>query len=337
MNLIIVGATGLVGQSFINLLKNFDTSYYKISLVASSNSEGKVIKVNDDSFIVETLDEVKKYLNKNEFSIFVNCSSKTVAEEINMILMNHKGVMIDNSSKYRMIMNVPLIVPHINMDNYINQKIIANPNCSTIILSCLLNPIKHLGFKRLVVSTYQAVSGAGKSGLQELNKQIKDYTLGKNIESNVFQYQAVNNCFVHDSPKLENGYSEEEIKMVNETSKIFNRIIPLSCTCIRVPVMRSHCLSVNIEFKNDTTRDEIIKLLKNDKELIIVEEGEPTSLSSTLNEKVFVGHIRKDFSQKNTFNFFISGDQILRGASYNAFMILKKLDYQLRGIVGKNI
>ena len=337
MNLIIVGATGLVGQSFINLLKKFDTSYYKISLVASKNSEGKIIKVNDDSYIIITLDEVVAFLDKNEYSIFVNCSSKSVAEEINMILMNQKGIMIDNSSRFRMDMNVPLIVPHINMSSYINQKIIANPNCSTIILSCLLNPLKNIGFKRLVVSTYQAVSGAGKSGMKELDDQMKNYVEGKNIDNKVFKYQCVNNCFVHDSPKLANGYSEEEIKMVNETTKIFNHIIPLSCTCIRVPVMRSHCLSVNIEFKNDTTCDEIIKLLKNDKELVVVEEGEPTSIDSSMNEKVYVGHIRKDFSQKNTFNFFISGDQILRGASYNAFMILKNLDFQLKGIVGKHI
>lgn len=337
MNLIIVGATGLVGTSFINLLKNFDTSFYKISLVASNNSEGKVIKVNDDSFIVETLDEVKEYLDKNEYSIFINCSSKAVAVEINTILKTQKGIMIDNSSKYRMDKNIPLIVPHINMDSFMNQKIIANPNCSTIILSCLLNPLKHLGLKRLVVSTYQAVSGAGKIGINELNQQIINYSKGYNIESNVFKYQALNNCFVHDSPKLENGYSEEELKMVNETSKIFNDIIPLSCTCIRVPVMRSHCLSVNIEFKNEVSYDDIIMLLKNDKEIIVVEEGEPTSLSSTLSEKVYVGHIRKDFSQINTFNFFISGDQILRGASYNAFMILKNLDNQLRGLVNSHM
>jgi len=260
-------------------------------------------------------------------NIFINCSSKQVALEI--VEKFPKSYMIDNSSQFRMNSMCPLIVPHINMDSYNNQKIIANPNCTTIILSCLLNPLKEFGFKRLIVSTYQAVSGAGIKGIDELYNQQKIRDVS-NMEKKVFKYICANNCFVHDSPKLSNGYSEEEMKMLNETNKIFNTNIPISCTCIRVPVLRSHCLSVNIEFSSNVNPIELLINLEKDKNLIILPfNQEPTSIISSNQEKVYVGHIRKDNSNENTYNFFISGDQILRGASYNAFLILEHIYKQL--------
>ena len=321
LNLVIVGATGLVGKSFIKYL---ETSSMKFNLyfIASENSSGLTINFKNNFYKIITLEMIPNKINCKE-TIFVNCSSKMIASIIEK--KYDKSYLIDNSSQFRMNDKYPLIVPHINMESFINQRVISNPNCSTIILACLLHPLREFGFKRLIVSTYQAVSGAGKSGIDELYNQQNS----KILKNNVFKYICANNCFIHDSPKLNNGYSEEEMKMFNETNKIFDKDIPLSCTCVRVPVVRSHCLSVNIEFKNEINPIKMIKNLEKDNNLILLPfDNEPTSIISSNQEKVYVGHIRKDLSNDNAYNFFISGDQILRGASYNAFLILENL-YEL--------
>lgn len=326
MDLIVVGSTGLVGLSFIEYLKNLNINFLrKIDLyfISSEKSKGKIIYEN---YKIITLEDYFQKKSKN-FKIFINCANNTISRIIKNFLDDNYGIMIDNSSEFRMDKRFPLIVPHINFKSLKDQKIISNPNCSTIILSCLIKPLFDLKIKKINVSTYQAVSGAGKEGIEEYNNQIKqthDNTIKKS-NNNIFKYKCVGNCFVHDSEKTPIGYSKEELKMILETNKIFDSKIKINCTCVRVPVVRSHCLSVSIEFFEDQPSYLIDDLIGYDDNLILMKENEPDSLISSNQEKVFVGHIRKDYYDSNIYHFFISGDQILRGASYNAFKILENI------------
>lgn len=266
-------------------------------------------------------------------NIYVNCANSDQAIEI-VSKMTSKSYLIDNSSQYRMTENIPLVIPEINFDDIkkYNSQIIANPNCSTIILAMLLNPfIKNSHkIKRIVVSTYQAASGAGKVGLDELLIQTNEFVNQKELTTNYWKQQYLFNTFVHNSPIDSNGYCQEENKLINETTKIFNMKINISPTCIRVPVLRSHCESVNIEFENEIDYHSILNLIKNEKETLeLINDNHifPSSISSNNKQQVQVGHIRQDFSlDKNKgWNFWISGDQLLRGAAYNAYLIYKKL------------
>lgn len=323
-NIIIIGASGLVGIEFIKLIKN--QKKYNLFLI-SFNNVGKICPIT--GFEYKAFDEID--YSKN--NIYVNCANSDQAIEI-VSKMTSKSYLIDNSSQYRMTENIPLVIPEINFDDIkkYNSQIIANPNCSTIILAMLLNPfIKNSHkIKRIVVSTYQAASGAGKVGLDELLIQTNEFVNQKELTTNYWKQQYLFNTFVHNSPIDSNGYCQEENKLINETTKIFNMKINISPTCIRVPVLRSHCESVNIEFENEIDYDTILNLIKNEKETLeLINDNHifPSSISSNNKQQVQVGHIRQDFSlDKNKgWNFWISGDQLLRGAAYNAYLIYKKL------------
>ena len=325
-NLIIVGASGLVGKSFINLVEKSDLNFKNIYFITSERSEGDIIRFRNQEYkyILFSDDIFNKDLN-----YVINCANKNIAEKL--ILLPENNIIIDNSNAFRMKEGIPLVIPHINFTKY---KYIANPNCSTIILCCLLNPLRMYGFKRLVVSTYQSASGAGLEGLDELKLQQKELSENKDIKDITTTFwgkQYVNNCFVHNTKIQDNFYNEEENKLMNETSKIMGEKVNLTVTCIRVPVYQSHCLSINIEFENEITYYDIVKNIKSDENLVLMDKKSdnifPETLSSTNNEKVYVGHIRPDLSlpKNKGWNFWISGDQILRGASYNAFKILEKL------------
>jgi aspartate-semialdehyde dehydrogenase len=321
-NIIVVGATGLVGIEFVKLIGNQDNL-----ILISSNSIGKICPITGLEY--KALSDID--YSKN--NMFINCANSDQAIEIES-KMNLNSYLIDNSSQYRMNTDVPLVIPEINFEdikNY-NSRIIANPNCSTIILAMLLNPFlkNNYKIKRIVVSTYQAASGAGKVGLDELLIQTNEFVMKKDLTTNYWKQQYLFNTFVHNSPIDSNGYCQEENKLINETPKIFNTKINISPTCIRVPVLRSHCESVNIEFENEIEYDTILNLIINEKEtleLINDNHNFPTSMSSNNKHLVQVGHIRQDFSlDKNRgWNFWISGDQLLRGAAYNAYLIMKKL------------
>ena len=326
-NLIIVGASGLVGKSFINLVEKSDLKFKNIYFITSERSEGETIIFRNKEY------KYNKYSDdifNKDLNYVINCANKNIAERL--ILLPENNIIIDNSNAFRMRDNIPLVVPHINFTEYkYIYKYIANPNCSTIILCCLLNPLKMYGFKRLVISTYQAASGAGLEGLEELKLQQKELVENKDITTTFWGKQYANNCFVHNTKIQDNFYNEEENKLMNETSKIMGEKVNLTVTCIRVPVYQSHCLSVNIEFENEITYYDIVKNIKADENLVLMDNKSnnifPETLSSTNNEKVYVGHIRPDLSlpKNKGWNFWISGDQILRGASYNAFKILQKL------------
>lgn len=337
-NLFIVGASGLVGKSFINLIEKSNLNFNNYYFITSERSEGEsIIFKNKEYKYIKYSDDI--FMNNNTINInfIINCANKNIAEKLmtHCVLLKEKNMqskyyVIDNSNAFRMKEGIPLVVPHINsINNNINY--IANPNCSSIILCCLLNPLRMYKFKRLVVSTYQAASGAGLEGLEELKLQQKELVEDKELTTTFWGKQYVNNCFVHNTKIENNFYNEEENKLMNETSKIMGEKVNLTVTCIRVPVYQSHCLSVNIEFENEITYYDIVRHILQDENLVLMDNKSnnifPETISSTNNEKVYVGHIRPDLSlHKNKgWNFWISGDQILRGASYNAFKILEKL------------
>jgi aspartate-semialdehyde dehydrogenase len=333
-NLIIVGSSGLVGKSFIDLIEKSNLNFKNYYFITSERSEGKTIifKNNEYKYILYSDDIFKK----DEINFIINCADKNIAERLMLLSLSKNNIVIDNSNAFRMKEGIELVVPHINMPiiNFTkSNNYIANPNCSTIILCCLLQPLRMYKFKRLVISTYQAASGAGLDGLEELKLQQKELVEGKELTTTFWGKQYVNNCFVHNTKIQDNFYNEEENKLMNETSKIMGEKVNLTVTCIRVPVYQSHCLSVNIEFENDINYYDIVRHILQDENLVLLDKKSnnifPETLSSTNNEKVYVGHIRPDLSlpKNKGWNFWISGDQILRGASYNAFKILEKLIY----------
>jgi len=325
MQLIIVGINGLVGQEFIKLIQQDEYCLKSIVFVGSERSKGTIFKFKNNNYTMITLDEH----NWENDGIYINCADGEQAKLINS-KMTKDSILIDNSSYFRLNENVPLVVPEINFPKEKNR-IYANPNCSTIILNLLMKPLfDKFGIKRVVVSTYQAASGAGKNGLDELLTQTKENL--DNLTTNFWGKQYIHNTFVHNTPiNMFNGYNEEECKIMSETKKIFNKNIPITSTCIRVPVLRSHCESVNIELEKSTNYEEILNVLNKAYYLEVLDDKEkrifPESITSNNRMKVQVGHIRKDLSLEDGFgwNFWISGDQLLRGAAGNAYLILKEL------------
>jgi aspartate-semialdehyde dehydrogenase len=244
------------------------------------------------------------------------------------------AVVVDNSSAYRMDPEVPLIVPEINPQKIKDHKgIIANPNCSTIIGIVPVWPLHQINpVKRMVVSTYQAASGAGMSAMLELENQAREILAGKPPTRNVFPHQIAFNCFSHNSLLGPNGYNEEETKMVKETRKIFDCAeIAITATCIRIPVMRAHCESINLEFTKPITPDQVREILKKAPGVSVLDDREhnrfPMPIDATGKDDIFVGRIRQDESLPNNrgINLWVSGDQLRKGAALNAVQIAEVL------------
>ena len=329
MELNIIGATGLVGKEIIKLLEKIELKKIEnINFIASKNSKGVNIKFKNIDYQIEMLENI----DFNKQNITINCSSSEIAKDIFQKNYDNTNMyFIDNSSALRMLKTVPLVVPHINFpENYNN--FFANPNCSTIILSCLLKPLIDYKIERIIISSYQAASGAGKEGLDELYLQMNQLINNKVLTTDFWKRQYIGNCFVHNSELTESFYNTEEVKLINETKKILkNYDIGITATCIRVPTIRSHCMSVNIQFKIPIDYKQIIKLLKEDPNIVLMDDKKtnnfPDTIVSSNDTRVYVGHIRSDSSLKQNigWNFWISGDQLLRGAAYNAVMILNKL------------
>jgi aspartate-semialdehyde dehydrogenase len=244
------------------------------------------------------------------------------------------AVVIDNTSAFRMKDGIPLVVPEVNPEQiHKHNGIIANPNCSTIIMNVPVWPLhKANRIKRVVVSTYQAVSGAGAWGLYELDAQMKAYAAGQPIAKEKFPHQIVNNLFSHNSKVAENGYNEEENKMVNETRKIFGDAkIMITATCVRVPVPRAHCESINIEFERPMTPSQVREILAKAPGVKIVDNVDknhfPMPMEASHQDDVLVGRIRQDISRDDGrgIDLFVSGDQVRKGAATNAVQIAEKL------------
>ena len=326
MNFAIIGATGNVGRKTIEVLEKSKIEIDNLFLVASEKSAGQKLVFRKKEIIVEQLE--KYDFSKAEISIFAAGSeiAKNWAPKA-----SKKTIVIDNSKYFRMDKDVPLVVAEVNPNDLKTHKnIIANPNCSTIQLMLPLKPL-HDKYKirRVVVSTYQAVSGAGKASEDELFSQTKDYLDGKKIESKNFTKQIAFNLIPHIDSFVEDGYTKEEWKMENETKKILDEKIGLTATCVRVPVKTSHSESVNIEFENEYDLETVKQILKNAPGCKVIDEnkdgGYITPLEAEGDYLTFISRIRKDHSNKKALNMWIVSDNLLKGAALNTVQIAECL------------
>ncbi|MDA8228272.1 MAG: aspartate-semialdehyde dehydrogenase [Desulfitobacterium hafniense] len=326
-NVAIVGATGAVGQEFLKILAERNFPVEELRLLATKRSAGKIISWQGTELEVqETTHDSFKGI---DIALFAGGSSST---EFAHSAVKSGAVVIDNSSAFRLDPNVPLVVPEVNPGDVSWHKgIIANPNCSTIIMVVALKPIFDLaGIKRVVVSTYQAVSGAGREGIEELESQLKAWANGEDMVKQVFPYQIAFNLVPRIDVFQEGDYTKEEWKMVKETRKIFN--VPdmaITATTVRVPVLRSHSESINIETEKRVTVQEIRESLSKAPGVIVVDDpvgdSYPMPWFTSDTDEVYVGRIRKDFSIDNGFNIWVVGDQIRKGAATNAIQIAELL------------
>jgi aspartate-semialdehyde dehydrogenase len=329
-NLAIAGVTGAVGQEFLSILKERDFPFDSCKMLASSRSAGKKIEFKGKEYIVEELTE--NSFRRVDIALFSAGASRS--KDFAPAAVKAGAVVVDNSSAFRMEPGVPLVIPEINPQKIAENKgIIANPNCSTIIGIVPVWPLhKANPVKRMVVSTYQAASGAGYSAMLELEKQSREILEGKKPTCQVFPYQIAFNIFSHNSALMPNGYNQEEMKMVNETRKIFDcPDIAITCTCIRIPVFRAHSESINLEFTESITPEQVRDLLSTAPGVSILDDREhnrfPMPIDATGKDDVFVGRIRQDESipENRGINIWVSGDQLRKGAALNAIQIAEKL------------
>ncbi|HZN66773.1 MAG TPA: aspartate-semialdehyde dehydrogenase [Tepidisphaeraceae bacterium] len=330
VNVAIVGATGAVGQEFLSVLAERDFPIKTIKFLASARSAGKTIEFKGKSYTVEEL--TKDSFKGIQIAFF--SAGGSVSKEFAPAAVQAGAVVVDNTSAFRMKEGVPLVVPEVNPDQiHKHNGLIANPNCSTIIMNVPVWPLhKANRVKRVVVSTYQAVSGAGAWGLYELEKQQRDFAAGNPIAKEKFPHQIFNNLFSHNTKVADNGYNEEENKMVNETRKIFgDPKIMITATCIRVPIPRAHSESINLEFERPITPQQVREILSKAPGVKIVDDAEknhfPMPLEASGQDDVFVGRIRQDVSRDDGrgIDLFVSGDQVRKGAATNAVQIAEKL------------
>tara|TARA_Y100000768_G_scaffold346856_1_gene294717 strand:- start:615 stop:1622 length:1008 start_codon:yes stop_codon:yes gene_type:complete len=327
MNIAIVGATGNVGRKILEVLEKKNISFDNLFLIASSKSAGKKIKFKNKDF--EVFDLEKFDFSKAKITFFA--AGRKVSENYAAQAAKH-SLVIDNSSFYRMDPDVPLIVPQVNPNHLkeIKKNIIANPNCSTAQLVIVLKPLHdNFKIKRVVTSTYQSVSGGGKAPMDELIEQTKLFLDNKEIKSKNFTKQIAFNAIPHIDVFADEGYTKEELKMINETKKILDPAIELTATCVRLPVLISHSESVNIEFEKPFTIDEIRKLLDNADGCKVVDErkdgGYSTPIEAAGRNETFISRIREDKTTINGLNLWIVSDNLLRGAALNAVEIAETL------------
>tara|TARA_B100001758_G_scaffold49446_1_gene40010 strand:+ start:322 stop:1332 length:1011 start_codon:yes stop_codon:yes gene_type:complete len=328
MNIAIVGATGNVGRKLIEVLekKNFPIS--ELFLVASSKSEGKKINYSGKEHTVIALEKFD--FSKVKIAFFAAGSS--IAEKWAHIAAE-KTIVIDNSKFFRKDPEIPLIVPEVNSKELVhvkNKNIIANANCSVIPLVVVLKPLHDLyNVKRIVVSTYQSVSGAGKDAMDELASQTQEFFQNKELKSKYFTKQIAFNAIPHIDSFLEDGYTKEEQKTNDEVKKILDNKIKITSTCVRIPVMVSHSLSVNVEFNKKYNLNEIKNVLSTSPGCKLVDEhkdgGYITPVDAENKFETFISRIREDKSQPNTINLWVVSDNLLKGAALNAVEIAESL------------
>lgn len=324
----IVGATGAVGTEMIKTLEKRKFPIKEIIPLASSKSAGKFLIFKKKSIKIKEL----KNDSFKGVDIALFSAGSAISEKFVPIAVNSGAIVIDNTSAFRMIKDVPLIVPEINSQEIFKHKgIIANPNCSTIQMVMALYPIhKIFKIKRIVVSTYQSVSGAGQKGINALLNESMLKLSGDKIQNKVLGKQIAFNLIPKIDLFLENNYTKEEMKMVNETAKILNdENIKITATCVRVPVLRSHSESVNIETEKQFTIQQIINELKKMPNLIILDDPKnnifPQPIEAEGKFDTFVGRIRKDNTIENGLNMWIVSDNLLKGAALNAVQIAEYL------------
>ncbi len=322
----VAGATGLVGSQMLACLAERDFPIKSIKMLASARSAGRTIQFKGESFTVEELTE--KSFKNVDIAFF--SAGGAVSKKFAPIAAADGCVVIDNSKTWRMDPDIPLVVPEVNphaVAGYSKKGIIANPNCSTIQMVVALAPIhRKAGIKRIVVSTYQAVSGTGKAAVDELMEQSRAILESQPIEKKVYPHQIAFNCLPHIGSFLETGYTDEEMKMVNETRKILEDDgIAVSPTTIRVPVFYGHSESVNVETVNPITPDEVRSVLEKAPGVKVVDNPSsniyPLAVEAAGRDETFVGRIRKDTSVENGIDMWIVADNIRKGAATNAIQI----------------
>ncbi|CAG9460738.1 unnamed protein product [Pedinophyceae sp. YPF-701] len=333
----IVGVSGAVGMEFLKVLKQRDFPYRGMKMLASKRSAGKEVKFDGDTYVIEELTEA----SFDDVDIALFSAGGSISKKFGPLAAEKGVVVVDNSSAFRMTEGVPLVIPEINPDHMAHIKlgsgkgaIIANPNCSTIIALMAVTPLhRHKAVKRMVASTYQAASGAGQAAMEELVQQTREVLDGKPVTQEIFPFQYAFNCFSHNSPlDVELGYNEEEMKLTKETAKIWADDKPrISGMCIRVPVMRAHAESINLEFYEDFDWQEAKDVLSKAPGIKVLDDRAnnrfPMPLDATGGDEVWVGRIRQDISQegKRGLDIFIAGDQIRKGAALNAVQVAELL------------
>ena len=323
----IVGVSGAVGEELLNILEQRDFPISKIVPLASSRSVGKKVTFRNKEYsVLETTNEVFKEEN---IDICFFSAGASVSEKYAKIALDSGAVVIDNTSFFRMQDDIALVVPEVNAFDIPKSKaIIANPNCSTIQMVQVLDPLhRAFGISRVDVSTYQAVSGAGKSGMEELVSQMQkffSFELG-DVEPKTFPHRIVLNLIPHIDRFMDNDYTKEEMKMVNETHKIMHANFEISATCVRVPILRSHSESITVRFDKEVSANEAREILRNAKGVVVVDnpkENEyPMPLIATDTDDTYVGRIREDIYDKRILHLFCVADQVRVGAATNAVRI----------------
>ena len=327
MNIAIVGATGNVGRKTLEVIEKKNFKFDNLYLVASQKSAGKKISFKNKDYLVENLETYD--FSKANITFFA--AGGKISEKYAEKAAEHTTV-IDNSSFFRMDPDVPLIVPQVNGSEVKKMKknIIANPNCSTAQLVLVLKPLHDLfKIKRVVVSTYQSVSGGGKGPMDELIDQTKEYLDGKKIVPKNFTKQIAFNIIPHIDIFADDGYTKEELKMTNETKKILDEKIELTATCVRIPVLVSHSEAVNIEFEKPYTLEIIRDVLNKAEGCEVLDKtengGYSTPLEATGKDETYISRIRKDKTKDNALNIWIVSDNLLRGAALNSVEIAETI------------
>ncbi len=329
-NVAIAGATGAVGVEMLQTLEKRNFPVKNLKLLASSRSAGKTMKFKGTDLVIEEL----KADSFKGVDIALFSAGGDISKEFAKYVVDSGAVMIDNSSAFRMDENVPLVVPEVNPEDIAkHQGIIANPNCTTIIMLTAVAPLHRAKkLKRLVAATYQATSGAGAKGMAELELQTRQILNNEPIAPKAFAHRIAFNLIPHIDVFMDNMYTKEEMKMVNETRKMLHDpSIRISCTCVRVPVLRAHSEALNLEFENDITPDEARAILAAAPGVTIVDDPAnkiyPMPIDASNQYNVLVGRIRQDISRedKRGLDIFVSGDQVLKGAALNAVQIAELL------------
>lgn len=323
VNVAIVGATGMVGRTFLKVLEERNFPIDNLYLFSSSRSAGSKVEFKGKEYTVEELNE-NSFDRDIQIALF--SAGGSISEKYAPIAASKGVVVVDNSSAWRMDENVPLVVPEVNPEAVKEHKgIIANPNCSTIQAMVPLKPLNDkYNIKRIVYSTYQAVSGSGVKGTKDLEDGIKG------LENKFYPHPIAYNCLPHIDVFMDNGYTKEEMKMINETMKILNDYdLKITATTVRVPVVNGHSESINVEFEKDFDIEELKALLANSQGLELVDDIEnnvyPTAFELSGRDEVFVGRVRRDFSVDNGINMWVVADNIRKGAATNTVQIAELL------------
>lgn len=327
-NIAIAGATGAVGVELLKVLEKRKFPVGNLKLLASERSVGKEMKFAGKKYPVAEL-KADSFADV-DIALFSAGGSRSL--EFAPAAVKAGAVVIDNSSAYRMDPNVPLVIPEINPEDAFTHKgIIANPNCTTIIAGMAVWPIHRMAtVKRMVIATYQAVSGAGAKAIDELETQTRDVLAGRKVAPKIFKHPIAFNLFSHDSAIQDNGYSEEEIKVIRESRKIFHDdLLQVSPTSVRVPVFRAHTEAIHLELQKPLTVAQALKALESMPGVKIVDDRAknhfPMPVEVSGHDEVFVGRVRKDPFLDNGLNLLVCGDQILKGAALNAVQIAELL------------